>query len=255
VRQPIRVLVVDDHHDERHRLMRALRDAGYHTVGSASAADATQRAPEFLPDLLVLEMALANAVVGPHLARQLRAGHDPLVMFTTRNGHMRDKLAAFAAGADDYILKPYAMDELLARVRAVLRRGGRLPQVRKVGRLVVDEMSHRATLDDAAVDLGPTDVALLEVLAHHAGQVLSKSRLLELVWGYDAVDDNLVEVHISILRRRLGKAGAGLIQTIRGVGYGLPEQHPGPAQEQILVLLAEWAARGYQWRHPACQPT
>jgi two-component system, OmpR family, response regulator len=220
--------VVDDHHDERHQLIRALRDAGYHTVGSASAADATRRAPEYVPDLSLLEMVLGNAVVGPNLARQLRAGHDPLVMFTTRHDSVRDKLAAYAAGADDYVLKPYAMDELLARVRAVLRRGG-LPQLRQVGRLVVDEMSHRATLDDAAVDLGPTDVALLEVLAHHAGQVLSKSRLLELVWGYDAVDDNLVEVHISILRRRLGKAGAGLIQTIRGVGYVLRDQHSGPA--------------------------
>jgi DNA-binding response OmpR family regulator len=171
-------------------------------------------------------MGLGRAVVGPRLARQLRAGRDPLVMFTTRNGRVHDKLAAFAAGADDYVVKPYAMAELLARVRAVLRRGGRLPQVSQVGRLVVDEMSHRVTLGDAAVDLGPTDVALLEVLARHAGRVLSKSRLLELVWGYDAVDENLVEVHVSILRRRLGRAGAGLIQTIRGVGYVLRDEHP-----------------------------
>jgi DNA-binding response OmpR family regulator len=98
--------------------------------------------------------------------------------------------------------------------------------VSQVGRLVVDEPAHRATFGGGAVDLGPIDFALLAVLARHAGQVLSKTRLLELVWGYDTVAENLVEVHISILRRRLGQPAAGLIQTVRGVGYVLRDEHP-----------------------------
>jgi DNA-binding response OmpR family regulator len=159
--------------------------------------------------------------------RRLRAERDPLLVFVTRDGRMSDRLAAFDAGADEYVVKPYVMDELLARVRALLRRSGRLAShVSQVGRLVVDEPAHRATFGGGAVDLGPIDFALLAVLARHAGQVLSKTRLLELVWGYDTVAENLVEVHISILRRRLGQPAAGLIQTVRGVGYVLRDEHP-----------------------------
>src|SRR5919106_1288583 len=117
----------------------------------------------------------------------------------------------------DYVVKPYLVEELLARVRAVLRRAGRLTsQVNQVGRLVVDERAHRVMFGERVVELGPTDFALLAVLARHAGQVFPKSRLLELVWGYEAVDQNLVEVHISILRRRLGRDAAALIHTVRG---------------------------------------
>ncbi|MGH9289852.1 MAG: winged helix-turn-helix domain-containing protein, partial [Acidimicrobiales bacterium] len=122
--------------------------------------------------------------------------------------------------------------ELLARVRAVLRRTGRLiSQVSQVGRLVVDDPAQRVMVNETVVELGPTDFELLAVLARHAGQVLSKSRLLELVWGYVAVDENLVEVHVSILRRRLGEDAADLIHTVRGVGYVLRDSHPGELQD------------------------
>jgi DNA-binding response OmpR family regulator len=132
------------------------------------------------------------------------------------------------------------MDELLARIRAMLRRSGRATSlVTQVGELIVDEPGHRATFGQLAIDVGPTDFELLAVLARHAGQVLSKARLLELVWGYDSIDENLVEdmrataplspeadenlveVHVSILRRQLGQPAAALIQTVRGVGYVL----------------------------------
>jgi DNA-binding response OmpR family regulator len=229
MRQAVRILAVDDDEAERDRLVHALEKVGYETAHCATVADATRLATTFLPDLLLLEMVLGERVVGPNLARRLRAARDSLLIFATRDGQVRNKLAAFDAGADDYVVKPYAIDELVARVGAVLRRSGRLTsRVCQVGRLVIDEGAHRATFGDGAVDLGPTDFAILAVLARNAGQVLSKARLLDLVWGYDAVDENLVEVHVSILRRRLGDQAGGLIQTVRGVGYVLRDEHPDP---------------------------
>jgi two-component system, OmpR family, response regulator len=226
-----RILVVDSEAKEWGPLANALRAAGYETAACSTAADAVRASASFRPDLVILEMLLRGQVDGAALARRLRAERNPLLMFVTRDGSVAGRMAAFQAGADDYVVKPYLIDELLARVRALLRRTGRTAsQVSQVGRLVVDEPAHRVMVGDTIVDLGPTDFALLAVLARHAGQVLSKSRLLELVWGYEAVDENLVEVHVSILRRRLGKE-ADFIHTVRGVGYVLRDSNPDELQD------------------------
>jgi two-component system OmpR family response regulator len=224
MRQAARILVVDDDARSREVLVDALVGAGFETAACSSAARAIQAAKTFRPDLIVLEMLLPDRDAGIALARHLRAEGDPLLCFVTRDTNLDDRLVAYAAGADEFLVKPYVVDELLARLRALLRRAGREASlVTQVGRLVVDEPSHRAVFDGEPVDLGATDFTLLAVLARHAGHVLSKARLLELVWGYDAVDENLVEVHISILRRRLGPEAAALIRTVRGVGYVLSD--------------------------------
>jgi two-component system response regulator PrrA len=223
-----RILVVDDDADARDALVGTLRGRGYRTA-PAEARDAGLVARSFRPDLVVVEMVGSGGVVGDGVARCLRAGSDPLLVFLSKDDALATRLLAFDAGADDYLRRPYDVEELLARVRAVLRRSGRLGHaVSHVGRLVVDERAHRVEFAGRAIELGPTDFALLAVLARHAGLVLSKARLLDLVWGYEPYDENLVVVRVSLLRRRLGDA-AGLIHTVRGVGYVLRDDADAPA--------------------------
>jgi len=222
--QSPRILVVDDDMSARDEVVRALRATGYVAAECGTVPEAERVAATFRPDLAVLEMVLDGEVVGPDLARRVSADADPLLLFVTSVTGDQDRLAAFEAGADDYVAKPILREELLARVHALLRRGGRLAAVvTVVGGLVVDERAHRVSFGGREIGLSPLDFSLLAVLARHAGQVLSKARLLEIVWGYDVIDESLVEVHMSTMRRRLGPDAARLVQTVRGVGYVLRE--------------------------------
>lgn len=216
------MLVVDDDRTVRDAVVAALDAAGHATEACGSEVEALELAGAFRPDLVVLEMVLGGRVVGPDLGRRLRGQADVLLVFATCDADVEDRLVAFEAGGDDYLVKPFRLEELVMRVRAVLRRAGRSgSEALVVGRLVVDERARRVLFAGAEIELGAKGLALLAALARNAGRVVSKARLLGLVWGDGAVDENLVEVQISGLRRRLGPGGSGVIRTVRGVGYML----------------------------------
>ena len=218
---PPRILVVEDHDALRHALTATLEDAGYaveaHPDGGVALPDAESLA------MAVLDVNLGPGPTGLTLARRLRADTPDLpIIFLTSADSLDDRLAGFAAGADDYLTKPFAMVELLARIKAVLWRTGALESTAiKVGDLVIDDEARLATRADHHLDLTRVEFDLLRTMAEHAGKVLSKTQLLSMVWGFDQYDPNIVEVYVSTLRRKTEAGGARLIHTVRGVGYVL----------------------------------
>jgi len=210
-------VVVEDEEPVRVAVLRALRNDGFAAVGFADACDA-ERILAQAPDLAMLDVMLP-AGDGFALARELRARRDVPVLFLTARDAIADRVAGLELGADDYLVKPFALEELLARARAVLRRSGRIGSVVEVGGLLLDETAGGLTRDGTPVELTPTELRLLAFLMRHRGQVLSKDQLLTQVWGYDAYDRNLVEVHVSSLRRKLESSGPRVIHTVRGLGY------------------------------------
>lgn len=217
-----RVLVVDDEAAIRIAVDASLRESGceVHTLADGTRVEAV--ASGFRPDLAVLDVHLPQGPDGYTIARRLRAGGNyPLLFLTAADSH-EDRRAGFQVGADDYLVKPFSMEELLWRVKALLRRSGRSWLQRfEVGDLVVDDEARTVVRDGKILDLTRTEYQLLAVLARHPGQVLSKTQLLTQVWGFDAYESNLVEVHMSSLRRKLEACGQRLIHTVRGVGYVL----------------------------------
>ncbi|HEX7167111.1 MAG TPA: response regulator transcription factor [Acidimicrobiales bacterium] len=223
-----RILVVDDDPALRDLLVAALEREGWavDAVGDASAAErAIDASP---PDLAILDIRLGAGADGLTLAKRVRQQSDLPIIFLTDQTSVESRLAGFETGADDYLPKPFVLAELVARVRALLRRAGRATTtVLEVGPLKIDESGRRAMVGDRALDLTRIEFELLTALARQAGRVASKSTLLTQVWGFDGYDQNLVEVHVSSLRRKLGTEGKSLIQTVRGVGYVLrPENAP-----------------------------
>jgi DNA-binding response OmpR family regulator len=211
------MVVVEDEEPVRVAVVRALRTDGFAAVGFDDACDVELLLAR-APDLAVLDVMLPGGD-GFALARELRARRDVPVLFLTARDAIADRVAGFELGADDYLVKPFALEELLARVRAVLRRTGRIGTVLEMGHLLLDESAGALTRDGAPIELTPTELRLLAFLMRHRGQVLSKDQLLTQVWGYDAYDRNLVEVHVSALRRKLESSGPRVIHTVRGLGY------------------------------------
>lgn len=218
------VLVVDDDASIRRALERALRLEGFRVRlagGGAEALSALEQAP---PDILVLDVAMPS-VDGVQVTRTLRGWgvQIPVCMLSARD-EVADRVEGLRAGADDYVVKPFALPELVARLEALLRRTpGDESGPLRVGDLLVDPARRAVRRGDRAIELTNREFALLETLARHPSMVLSRAQLLEQVWGYDfEVDGNVVDVFVSYLRRKLEAAGEPrMLSTVRGVGFSL----------------------------------
>ena len=216
--EPIgRVAVIEDEQSVREAVLDALRAERFKVAAFADLPD-PRDVLTGSPDLVILDVMLPRGS-GFELARSLRAQHELPIIFLTARDAVADRVAGLELGADDYLIKPFALEELMARVRAVLRRRGAIPQVLEVERLLVDEEHGFAARAGREIALTSTELRLLAYLMRHRGQALSKDQLLTQVWGYDAYDHNLVEVHISALRRKLEADAPRLIHTVRGIGY------------------------------------
>ena len=219
-----RVLVVEDDQGLRELLTAALEREGWEVQACADAKAGEVAVEQFHPDVAILDIQLGEGPDGLTLARRIRTRSDVPFVFLTDRIAVEDRLAGFESGADDYLAKPFILAELLARLRVVLRRQGRgtPPENVEIGPLRIDESGRRVFVDGTLVELTRIEFELLSNLAGQVGRVASKTDLLARVWGFEGYDQNLVEVHISSLRRKLGDAGK-LIQTVRGVGYVVRE--------------------------------
>jgi two-component system, OmpR family, phosphate regulon response regulator PhoB len=218
-----RVLVVEDEAAIAELISVNLRHNGMMAVVVHDGEDAQQQIDESLPDLILVDWMLPGAS-GLTLVRRWRSDPRtkliPILMLTAR-GDEPDRVAGLDAGADDYITKPFSTQELLARIRAVMRR--RAPEqatdVVKLGELQLDGSTHRVYFQNSQVKLGPTEFKLLNYFMHHAERVHSRSQLLDKVWGdHVFIEERTVDVHVKRLREALGSAG-NMIETVRGVGY------------------------------------
>lgn len=222
---PPHVLVVDDDEDVRTSLQRALRVSGFVVRSAADGVSALRSVADQLPDCVVLDVNMPG-MDGVSVVTALRAlGHDVPVCVLSARDTVDDRVAGLEAGADDYLIKPFALDELIARLRALLRRTSAAPTgaALSVGPVRVDTARREVTMNGAQVELTKREYELLLTLTEHATVVLSRQRLLELVWGYDfAVDTNVVDVFVGYLRRKLEREGAPrVLHTVRGVGFVL----------------------------------
>jgi two-component system, OmpR family, response regulator len=217
-----RLLVVEDDRVLRDAIAAALRHEGYLVRSTSRSERAMELVSSFRPDLAVLDVRFPSGPDGFELARRLHGTSDAPIVFVSAAGELEDRLAGFELGADDYITKPFAMPELLARVGVALRRAGRMTSgVHAVGDVVLDEMARTVVRSGEILELTPTEFDLLAVFVRHPGRVFSKRRLLALVWDFDSYDDNLVEVYVSSLRQKLELHGERVLHTVRGAGYVL----------------------------------
>ena len=219
------ILIVEDEQPIREMVMFALASAGYKAQEAADSRQAQAVIAERLPDLLLLDWMLPG-ISGIDFARRLKkeelTRELPIIMLTAR-AEEEDKVQGLESGADDYITKPFSPRELVARIRAVLRRGGPAAEgeVLRANGLALDLASHRVSVGETLLEMGPTEYRLLEFFMSHPERVYSRGQLLDRVWGGTVyVEERTVDVHIRRLRKALEPYGHdALIQTVRGAGY------------------------------------
>ena len=230
-----RILVVDDEPDIVALVVYHLAKAGFRISTASNGADALRIAQQDRPALIVLDLMLPG-MSGLEVLEQLRAdesGQDVAVLLLTARRDEPDRIKGLSSGADDYLTKPFSPQELVLRVRNIRRRMAQtqsgLPDVVRVGPIHIDRAAHRVTVENAELDLTPTEFKLLLTLAERRGRVQSRALLLEIVW--DAAPDiqtRTVDMHVQRLRTKLGAAGE-LIETVRGFGYRLRSAQPRSA--------------------------
>ncbi|MFD3923026.1 response regulator transcription factor [Streptomyces sp. NPDC058595] len=223
---PVRVLVVDDEPDLAEVLSGALSGEGWQVRTAADGASAVETARTFRPHAVVLDWMLPD-MDGLHVLRRLRGDLDNVcVLFLTARDSVQDRVAGITAGGDDYVTKPFSLEEVLARLRGLLRRAGmaREPSGDRlvVGELVMDEDAREVTRAGEIVELSRTEFELLRFLMRNPRRVLSKAQILDRVWSYDfGGRAHVVELYISYLRKKIDAGRPAMIHTVRGVGYVL----------------------------------
>ncbi|MGP5260249.1 response regulator transcription factor [Brachybacterium paraconglomeratum] len=222
-----RLLVVDDEPNIRDLLATSLRFAGFEVFTASTGNEAIREATEHQPDLVVLDVMLPD-MDGFTVTRRLRdRGEQYPILFLTAKDETQDKVAGLTVGGDDYVTKPFSLEEVVARIRAVLRRthSGSETAVDSalvVGDLRLDEDSHEVHRGEVNIELSPTEFKLLRYLMLNAGRVVSKTQILDHVWDYDwSGEVGIVESYISYLRRKIDVVGEPMIHTKRGIGYVL----------------------------------
>ncbi|MSR62077.1 MAG: response regulator transcription factor [Planctomycetes bacterium] len=220
------VLIVDDEPQVRRFLRTALPAAGYRLVEAATGAEALRMAEQYVPDVVLLDLGLPD-MDGRAVALALRKWSRVPILVLSARGEERQKVALLDAGADDYLTKPFGIQELVARIRAALRRVARSASsdptgLFECGPLRLDPSARRVHVDGTEIHLTPIEFKLLAALAAHPGRIVTKKQLLLEVWGPQHTSETqYLRVYMTHLRRKLGEAGKSILRTEAGVGYGL----------------------------------
>jgi two-component system OmpR family response regulator len=217
-----RVLVVDDEENIAYLVSSAMKNQGFSTKISRNGSEAVSLARSFNPHLIILDVMLPD-ISGTDVLRQIRnQGIDTPVIFLSALGSTTDKVSGLTVGGDDYIVKPFVLEELIARSHALLRRAGLIvkPNIIEIDSLVIDVEAHRVWRNQVESHLSATEFNLLHYLASNVGKVMSRSQILDHVWQYDFDgDSSIIEAVISNIRKKVDHAEPRLIHTVRGVGY------------------------------------
>jgi two-component system OmpR family response regulator len=218
----ITVLVVEDEINIAFVVASALRLAGFSVVEAVTGRDALHLAAQHTVDLVVLDVMLPD-LDGFEVCQRLRsAGFEFPIVFLTARDATQDRVRGLTIGGDDYLTKPFSVEELVARVRAILRRAGKSTggSVYQCGDINMDDAAHQVTRAGEVVELSPTEYKLLRFLLRNSGRVMTKSQILDHVWDYDFVGEStVVETFVSTLRKKVDQHEPRLIQTVRGIGY------------------------------------